>query len=88
MNRNKLPKGLDHKDIWASFQEAHLPAPCEHCGKEASSKSLMVSRKHWQMDLCASCRHKKYQGILGDPKEDVEAQSILDEYGDRPDLPF
>ncbi len=86
MKRDILPTGLNFRDIWGSFEQSNLPSACEHCGREASSKSLTVSRKHWNMDLCSECRHLKFQGLLGDPREDVRTEPV--EPVDEPPLPF
>jgi hypothetical protein len=40
------------------------------------------------MDLCGSCYHKKFKGILGDPKEDIEPDDIMKDYEDGAPLPF
>ncbi len=86
--RKYLPTGFNYPDIVGSVIQAHPPAPCEYCGKMATSKSLMISRRKYQMDLCAACRYRKYAGILEDPREDAVVEGIPDEYMERGDLPF
>lgn len=88
MKRDILPKGLNHRDIWGSFAEAHQPAACEHCGRQATSRNLIASRKHYRMDLCGKCYHKQRQGVLGNPVEDIEPDDIMKEYGESKELPF
>lgn len=74
MKRDILPTGLNFKDIWGDFQDAHVPGPCEYCGQEATSHSLLISRKFRGQDLCAVCYKMARQGILGDPKEDIRTE--------------
>lgn len=88
MKRDILPKGLNHKDIWGTFSEAHRPTRCEHCGNSATSRNLIASRRFYGMDLCGKCYHKKFKGVPGHPKEDIEPDDITKEYGEPKDLPF
>lgn len=87
-----LPEGLNDPSMYdvtpGELAQSVEDGECDFCFKAVDGKQRFYSYRRYKRSLCRSCQYKQKIGELGSPKDDIESDDIIKEYGSPKDLPF